>query len=515
MDRLKSTFQGITAFWNRLNLNQKILFGSLFIALVVAIVVLVTMTHTEKYGLLYGGLSRENASLVVDELKKQGIKYKIGDEGSAIYVPEDQVYEARLILAKKKLPKEPVVGYEIFEKPKLGATEFVQRINYHRALEGELTRSILALEPVQSARVHIVMPEEKLFEEEEEEPKASVIVTLKPDKKLSREQILSIAYLVASAVEGLDPENVSIIDSRGNVLRRGKVEGEIVEASNRLELKQSIESYLQKKAETMLAKILGPENAIVRVDVELDFSKVMQTLEQFDPEGQVIRSEERFEEIIYPQPADDRRERVITNYEISRMLQEISRDAAGAIKHLSCAAVINGTYRVVEEEGKKVIKYFPRTEDEMQKFTDIIKAAVGFNEARGDQISVRNLPFGEPQIEIPEEKSMFEIFLSYLPKILLIIAILTMFVLLLRFVRKYIPQEPEIILPSPPPEPIPEKIIVKEEKEKEEKEPTEEKPPEPPSPETIRDRLVNVIQKNPDEVAETLEAWIDMEEKKD
>ena len=262
--------------------------------------------------------------------------------------------------------------------------------------KGEIARTILQLEEVEGARVHIVVPEKALFKEDEKPATASIVLKLKTGRPLRRETIQGIQHLVASSVEGLESSNVSIVDARGVLLsENAKANSLTALTSTQYELQQKVDQYLTQKAQGLLDGVLGSGNALVQVNSELDFRQVERNLEQYDPEKTTVRSEQITEEknAVGDSLPPSTRNSTVTNYEVNKTLEHIV-ESVGAIKRLSVATMVNGTQRLVGKDGQKVPEYEPRKQVEMAQLGDIVKRAVGFNTGRGDEISVVNMQFG-------------------------------------------------------------------------------------------------------------------------
>lgn len=398
-------WQQLRSFWQRLSRGQRL--GLLLgIGAVLAIGIwLLSMAFRPDMGVLFSGLEPSDAAAIVEKLKERGIPYELADQGRTLKVPQAQLHELRLQLAAQGLPQKSTVGYELFDKATFGMSDFVQKLNYRRALEGELARTISTLEEVEHARVHIVLPERTLFQEQQAKPTASVILRLKDGRSLSRLNIEGIQHLVASSVEGLEPSAVTIVDQRGRLLSEltpapGSPAG-LTQAQ--YELQQRVDQYLTAKVQSLLDGVLGVGNSVVRVTAELDFTQLERTREDYDPERQATRSEQSITEQSRSgdttAAATTQRTNTIVNYEIPRTIERVTT-APGVIKRLTVAALINGTTRLVQENGQWKRLYAPRTQEEMEKLTDIIKNAVGYNPARNDQVSVVNVQFDtgeEPQ----------------------------------------------------------------------------------------------------------------------
>jgi len=353
---------------------------------------LVVWASRPEYGLLYSKLDPGDAAQIVEDLKSNKVSYKLKDGGSTIEVPSNQIYELRLKYAGKNLVSSGAVGYELFDKNNLGLTEFMQKINLKRALEGELSKTINQIDAVQASRVHLVIAEPALFVDEESKSSASVILKLKGNITLDNKQILGITHLVASSVEGLAPEDVVIMDSRGAIL--SKLSGgstDVGLSNNQLEMKEKVERYLSQKAQSMLDVVLGANNSIVRVAATLNFDKVNRTSETYDPDNTAVLSEERSEErSSKPDTVVYQRENVVTNYEVNKTVEQY-QGSVGDIRQLSVAVFVNGSLKF--DEATKAEAFSPRADEEIQKITEIVRNAVGFTEERKDQIVVHQLAF--------------------------------------------------------------------------------------------------------------------------
>jgi flagellar M-ring protein FliF len=288
-------------------------------------------------------------------------------------------------------------------------SEFVQKLNYRRALEGELARTISSLDEVKKARVHLVIPEKQLFEKDKKDPTASVSLWLNSGRSISKVSIEGIQNLVASSVEGMLTDHVTVVDQRGKIISPPPLDESSIAGLTNMQHQQQIEaeSHLSGKVQSLLDGVLGPNNSEVRVNVELDFTKIEKTITDFDPERQVTRSEQTITEISestdslsYPAVSMARdKQNVISNYEISKTESRIVEEV-GNVRRLSVAAMVNDVVKVVtNENGEKTIEYVPRTEEEMKKLEETIKNAVGYDPGRNDQITVLNVPFDMTHLE--------------------------------------------------------------------------------------------------------------------
>jgi flagellar M-ring protein FliF len=389
---------------------------------VAGLVVMISWSGQPDYIPLYSHLSPEDASQVVSLLRDKKIEYRLSHDGGTIQVPRERIYELRIDLASQGLPHGGT-GFEVFDDVKLGMTEFVQNINYQRALQGELSRTINGLSEVENSRVHIVMPDRSLFIEEEEPASASVILKLRHGRWLSDDQIQGIVHLVSSSVPRLQPGQVTIVDQDGKMLAGFEEEPSLTKLSaDHLEFQQRKERLLEKRIMTMLEKVLGKDKAIVRVACDLDFVQQEKTEEMYLPENQVVRSEQLSNEasskkdagaigvpglasnITRNEPGNTtattgsgfQKSDATRNYEIGKTTSRKVMPV-GNLQRLSVAVVVDGTYKTVTvgkgDKKREENQYVPRTDEEMATFENIVKSAVNFDVQRGDKIEVANIPF--------------------------------------------------------------------------------------------------------------------------
>jgi flagellar M-ring protein FliF len=377
---------------------------------------LIVFANRTEYRPLFARLSGEDAGEIVRKLKEQKVPYRIEADGSAILVPADKVYELRLSLASEGLPQGGGVGFEIFDRKNFGMTEFVQKLNYQRALQGELSRTISQLTGVEQARVHLAIPAKSLFKDEEKAPSASVVLKMKTAAPPRDSEVQGIVHLVASSVEGMDPDNVSVLDSRGKVLSRtggSDLNGKMT--STMLEMQRSYEKTVEERLQSILDKAVGTGKSVARVNAVFDFKQVEKYEERYDPESTVVRSEQRREEkngatagasgipgvqsntgkatppaAAQPLSQGSKSDETM-NYEISRSTARII-EPVGTLAKISVAVLVDGKTEGAAGDGAKP-RYTPRSADELQKIESLVKSAVGFNTERGDQVTVANIPF--------------------------------------------------------------------------------------------------------------------------
>ena len=430
---------------------QKISLAGLGIGLLVGFFLIMTWASKPKFTVLFSNLNPKDAGKILDELKSSKIEYQVDAGGTMILVPEDQVYEQRMNFANLGVPQDGIVGYEIFDQTKLGMTDFVQKLNYHRALEGELSRTLAGIEEITQARVHIVVPKPALFEEDKKPTTASVVLRMRGSSALSRDQVQGIANLIASSVEGLSTENIAILDAKGKILSTdlGKEEG-VALSSAQYEVRRQVEGYLEDKAQSLLLSALGQGKSLVRVTADLNFNRIEKTSQTYDPEGQVVRSEEVASKAATagsqtPQAStsntreDD--ESTVTNYEISNTLEYVV-NAIGNIERISVAVLVDGHYDLIEdEEGIQSRDYRERPPEELAKLTAIVKNAIGFNASRGDQISVSSMPFDDSRtVEMQADftqAAQYEFWQNIIQKAVLVL-IAAALLLAVRFLMKRI-----------------------------------------------------------------------------
>lgn len=375
------------------------------------------------YTLLYGGLDLEDSGQIVGKLEAMDVPYQLQGGGEAILVPANQALRLRLTLAEEGLPRGGSVGDEIFDQSSaLGTTSFLANVNLRRALEGELGRTITALGDVKSARVHLVLPRRELFRREQIEPSASITLRMFGNRRLDRRQVLAVQHLVAAAVPGLKPERITLVDDRGTLLARG---GDTGESSGQMgaqadDYRQAYQARMKRVIEQLLERSLGSGRVHAEVSAEFDFDQITTTQETFDPEGQVVRSTQTVEEESEAAERDDddavtvgnnlpnagadtaasgrasnenttRSEETI-NYEISRTVRNHTR-IGGQVERLSVAVLVDG--RMVPNGAGEPV-YTSLDDAELAEMASLVRSAIGFDEARGDVVEIKNMPFTVP-----------------------------------------------------------------------------------------------------------------------
>jgi len=405
-------------FWSDRTAAQRILIAGLAVSVVVAFALMIYWMNKPDYKVLMTNLYPEDASRVVGMLQSAKERYKIDDNGRTILVPADRVYELRLKVAGEGNLHGQGIGFEIFDDVRIGQTDFVQHINFQRALQGELSRTISEFPQIDQARVHLVIPKKSLFIEDQMPPSAAIILQLRDNTKLAPNEVQGVVNLVSMAVEGLQPKNITVTDMKGRPLYTPEDDSSgLALSSTQLDFKADLENTTQRRIMELLGPVVGPDKVIARVNADLDFSQKTIRKESFDPDGSVVRSETRSEETTAGAASlaggepdanfrgdgftgtrttqDSTRESRTTNFEINRQEENIIAPV-GELKRLSVAVIVDGTWRTDEETGKPV--YVPRSEEELERIRNLIAGAVGFDSIRGDSIEVSNISFGEPTL---------------------------------------------------------------------------------------------------------------------
>lgn len=425
---------------NRLSSGQML---GLMLGLSAAIALLVgawMWSQTPDYRVLYSNLSDRDGGAIINSLQQMNVPYKMAEGGGAILVPSGQVYEVRLRLASQGLPKGSIVGFELMENQKLGTSQFLEQVNYQRALEGELTRSIQSLSAVQGARIHLAIPRPSVFTREQQKPSASVLVSLHPGRLLDKAQVSGIVHLVSSSVPDLPIKNVTILDQNGNLLSAAAEGKESAGLDpSQLEYLRQVEQSFIKRIESIISPITGTDNVRAQVAAELDFSQAEQTAETFKPNPvpteAAIRSQQSNESsgaggqaaggvpgalsnqppgtasapvtapaaaaataVAPAQPSGGSSHKESTvNYELDKTIKHVKLPV-GNVKRLSVAVVVNHK-RTVEKDGRVGAK--PLTAAEMAQISNLVKEAMGYRQDRGDTLNVVNASFSAVTEEIP------------------------------------------------------------------------------------------------------------------
>ncbi|MEW6269006.1 MAG: flagellar basal-body MS-ring/collar protein FliF [Thermodesulfobacteriota bacterium] len=458
MNRARTVLLQIRDFLAGLPPARRASFLALSAATLAATVGFLVWVQRPQYAVLLARLEPSDASAVVDYLKSAKVPYRIGADGTTIEVPQSALHEARMSLAARGLPQGGTIGFEIFDKQTLGMTDFVQRLDFQRALQGELARTITSLAVVEAARVHLALPERSLFVSEDRKPSASVVLKLRPGRTLTPEQVGGIANLVAASVERLAPTDVTIVDVSGDVLSSARAEGRERGPADAMRAYQTeIEQAYVERIESMLERALGPGHAVARVTATLDLAQVERTEELVDPDRIAIKSEKRNVEsnktssasgvpgvtaTLTNDPAGaaattgdagSQREDATVSYEVSRVTSR-RVEPMGAIRKLSVAVLIDGVAR-----GDGASKEFaPRPPEELARYEELVKRVVGFSEERGDQIEVVSEPFVSRAPETIEGPGLLDRVAGSSDVIWRVVGIALFLVLALRVVRPFL-----------------------------------------------------------------------------
>lgn len=503
--------------WKGMEKGKRILLLASSLAMILGTLLLLFALGRPRYCTLFSNLSPQDAGEIVELLRSEKIPYRIEDGGKAILVPSGMVHEIRLKMASKGLPKGSGIGFEVFDKGGLGMSEFVQKTNYQRALQGELERTIGSLSEVEQARVHIVMPREGIFIEKAREPSASVLLKLKPGADMDERKVKAIAHLVASAVEGLSPEKVTIVDTNGRFLSDMIDSSPTKLSASQMELISSYERNVEKKISEMLEKALGPGKSVVKVSALLDMDQVESSREVYEPSTPsgtgMILSEQEVSEVFQGQggvggipgaraliptyqasssgPSSYQRREITRNYEITKRIEKQIK-APGEVKRLSVAVMINGNL----------------PSSQLTSLRDAISTAAGIDVRRGDRIVVAAMPFDTSFIDkerIAMEKARREEFYITIAKYL-VIGILGLFFLL--FLRKALRRKPKHVPEEIPTaevetvvEEVPEPVLLEEKEESLEERRLE----------FMRRRIEEEARERADVIANFLRTWLEEE----
>ncbi len=397
-EKLKQQLQALQEKWNQTSGRQrKVMIGGGLGAAALIFLILFWASRPD-FGVLYSDLAPEEAGTVVEYLQSENIEYQLTRGGGTVMVPRRQLYETRIKLAGKGIASGGIKGYELLdEQNTLGQSERYQKLSQKRALEGELARTISSLHTVKRAYVKIVIPEPNLFADERLEPTAAVTLELAGRDYLDRSQIDGITRMVAGSVEGLRPSEVTVIDTYGNILSETIDENTSLGiTSSQMKMKGMVDQYYSQRAQRLLDRVLGGDRSVVQVATELNFSQIEKTTESYDPDTQIIRSEERLENNETTQDTTQTaRESSIANYEVNRSVEHLLSQV-GNITRLSVSLAVDGIWEE-DPEGGNELRYIPRSSSELEALTEIVKGAVGFDTERNDQISVRCVPFDRTQ----------------------------------------------------------------------------------------------------------------------
>ncbi len=416
-------------FWSKFTLTQRMIIAGVAVLTIAGFIALTVWINQPNYQLLYSNLTPEDASRVVTILQKDNIPYELTNNGTTIMVPNEQVYDLRLKVASEGNLVGQGIGFEIFDQTKVGQTDFVQKVNYVRALQGELARTISAFPNVESARVHLVVPQRSLFVEEQQQPSASVVLKLKnPSQEPDSKEISAMVNMMLMSVEGLDKAHLAITDNSGKVLYRPEEDSLTGMSSTQMEHKLRVQRDLERRIEAMLTPVFGPGKVVSKVNVDMDFSQKTIRREIFDPEQSAVRSEQRSEETQQGQAnleagspdvnfrgdgitgsvstQNGSRETRTTNYEINKEEQNIISNV-GDVKRLTVAVILDGTYEKVDGAWT----FMPRSAEEITRVQSLVANAVGLDKARGDALEVSSVPFTDSTP--PADPNMADIIVDY------------------------------------------------------------------------------------------------------
>ncbi|MEZ0328873.1 MAG: flagellar basal-body MS-ring/collar protein FliF [Dissulfuribacterales bacterium] len=453
-----------------LTLSQKILAAVVAGAVLLGFGIFYIMANQVTYKPLYTDLRPEDASEIVAWLKKENVKYELAAGGSTVRVPEDKLYDIRLSLAGAGLPKQNGVGFEVFDQTNMGVTDFVQNVQYQRAVQGELERTISRFPQVKSVRVHLAQPKDSLFVSERKDPTASVVLQLNKGEELSTAQVKGIVHLVSSAIPKLKKENVVVVDTSGNILydhaemEKGKADDPAGLTNAQLAYQKRLEEYYKSKIQTMLEDALGPNKAVARVSAEVDFDSVQINEDKFDPDAVAVRSEQKISETDVQQDSGGvpgvkggladklqgnvnqqnpsvikQKKQDTTNYEITRTQRQINT-ALGKLKRISVGVMVDGVYQQKDKE----LVYAARSPEEVANLEKIVKAAIGYSTERGDEVRVVNVPFHAQAAAPSSMAQMADMGTKALKPITnLILAVLFIFFVIRPLLNRYVLKTPE------------------------------------------------------------------------
>lgn len=467
-ERLRLLFDQTVEFVKKLPRPYQILIAAGAAVVIVGIAVLTARPPVTDFQLLYANLQQEELAKIKTDLDEELVPYKISPDETAIYVPKGKALDLRLEFSMKGLPTSGV-GYEIFDQKAFGLTEFQQRINLLRAVQGELERTISKLGEVQRARVHLSLPEKSLFVEEEKKTTASILLLLRAGMKLQKNQVKGIVHLVASSIEGLQPKDVTIVDNHGKILTEGLgEEHETGISSTQVERQQFLEKEYEKKIVSILEPVVGPNRVVAKVTAELDWTKSEQKIEDYDPRRTATRSEqittEKFEggaqipagipgvrsnippDLIPPgvQPSEQKytKEQVSTNYEIKKTVT-LNQLPVGDVRRLTVAVLVDGKYEVTKEGKKETKTFVARTAQELSDFEGLVRNAVGSRAERGDEVKVTSFPLAavsmmDDELRLLRQREREEMLIRYSLIGLSIVAFAVLFILGMRYLNRWL-----------------------------------------------------------------------------
>ena len=437
--------------------GKKVTLVAVIIASIACMLLLNAWFQKADYQVLFSGLSEDDAGRIVQELKDKKITYQLGTSGT-ILVSSDKVYDLRLQLASQGLPQGGGVGFEIFDNTSFTTSEFVQKLNYRRALEGELARTIKSMSGIQKSRVHLVTPDKTVFAFQESKPKtsAAVFITLQNGRQLDRSEVESIVHLVASSVEDLGAGNITVIDNRGNLLTKPSDDSMMSLTGSQLEYQHNFEQNLISQIVSILEPVAGRGRVNARVSASFDFTRSERTEEKFDPEGVVVRSEQKSTEktssgggggvpgvasnlpggSVQPSTSlmgQSQKQDEMINYETSKTVTRVI-DSPVSLERLTVAILVDGILASQKGTTENADKYTVSSDEDLKYYEDIVKKTIGFSAERGDEISVNIMPFKEMEsAEIPDEgKDYMPIVITILKYLVPGIVVLVFFFIVVR-----------------------------------------------------------------------------------
>ncbi|MGE0616303.1 MAG: flagellar basal-body MS-ring/collar protein FliF [Bacteriovoracia bacterium] len=542
----KKVFRQLGEFFTALSPGRKLALGVVSVAVLAGVFAMFQWAGSQTYRPLMTNLNPEDSANVMRVLRQKQIPFKVDQSGRNIEIPPESVFDLRMELATLGLPQSSVVGYEVFDHQSLGTTSLVQRINMLRAKEGELMRTIGAIKGVKRARVHLAIPKESTFIQDQKEPTASVVLDLEPSVRLSEKQVFGIGNLVASAVEGLDIGKVVIVDSTGRTLSENTRDPLVQASATQLDFRRKLEESMEKRVEEMLSPVVGEGHVVARVSAELDFSQVSETQTTFDADGSAVRSAYKNNDSMSgsrPAPGgvagvrantpgeqpgvqaaqvktDTQKVHETTNFEVPQTIRQ-TRKPSGTVSRLSVSVVVDGRQVKDPEKPDAKAKVEPWSEDKLKEFEQIIAGAVGLNPKRGDTIQIKNMEFNradfseaEKQIQDSERRSYLQNMMVY-SVIGLLIILFFLFVIrpFIKWVTENTTDSVDTFLPQT--------IEELEKLQKAQNLPVDEVVPELPEQidpekiegEMIKEKIVTLVDANPHKAALILRDWVRGEKK--
>jgi flagellar M-ring protein FliF len=419
VDYLKRVFNQISDFVGGMSPVRKLALAGTGVAILIGVGVLFGWAGEQAYRPLMTNLNPEDSTSIIRILRQKKIPFKVDEAGRNVSVPPEAIYDLRLELSTMGLPESSTVGYELFDQQQLGQTSFVQRINRQRALEGELMRTIATIKGVRRARVHLAIPKKATFIEDQKSPTGSVALELEPATRLSDKQVIGIGVMVAGAVEGLEPEEVTIVDQNGKILSHNNRDPYIAATATQLDFQRRMEEGIERRIEGMLGRVVGDGRVVARVNAELDFSRVSEEQTLYDPDSTAALAEQQQQEnmeMVRPGPigrpgvatntpgqqpgvnednntrSNTNKNRKVTNFAVPKTVRKTVRPY-GSVKKLSVAVVIDGKQVTEAGDDGLVTKSEPWSDEKLAEFTSLISRTVGIDSKRGDTIEVKNMEF--------------------------------------------------------------------------------------------------------------------------